>query len=130
MDPLYDAAIAEALAALPSRIRGAMKDIVIIVEERPSRRPGAYPIRRGQVLLGLYEGVPLTAWGREWNGKPPDKITLFKGPIEQVAGSPENVPRLVRETLWHEIGHYFGLDHEQIHAMERRWRTKGTDAAK
>jgi len=124
MDPLYDDAIAEALDALPSRICEAMKDVVIIVEERPSRRPDAYPIRHGQVLLGLYEGVPLTAWGREWNGKPPDKITLFREPIEKVAGSPENVPRLIRETLWHEIAHYFGFGHEKIHAMEKRWRTR------
>ena len=56
----------------------------------------------------------------------PDKITIFKEPIEQVAGSEEEeeVPRVIRHTVWHEIGHYFGLDHTHIRRMEERWRKR------
>ena len=111
----------EAVAALPPAIRAELKDVIVVIEPRPEGRN----VRPGGLLLGLYEGVPLTAWGRDYNGKPPDKITLFMEPIEQVAGVPEEIPRVIRETVWHEVGHYFGLDHTQIRKMEQRWRKRG-----
>jgi predicted Zn-dependent protease with MMP-like domain len=116
MDPqIYETIVREALSALPAHLRGALKDVLIVIEdEQPPSRPG--------ILLGLYEGVPLPAWGRDFSGKLPDKITLFRASIERVAGSEERIPAIVRETVWHEIGHYFGLDHRQIRKMEERWR--------
>lgn len=111
----YEALVREAIGALPDHLRGALKDVLIIIEDnQPPDRPG--------ILLGLYEGVPLPAWGRDYSGKLPDKITLYRASIERVAGTPERIPAIVRETTWHEIGHYFGLNHTQIHKMEERWR--------
>ncbi|PIR48609.1 hypothetical protein COU80_02775 [Candidatus Peregrinibacteria bacterium CG10_big_fil_rev_8_21_14_0_10_55_24] len=110
----------EAVEALPSHIRAALTDMVIIIEDRPSQEWEA--IHRGKLLLGLYQGIPLTEWGRTFSGKLPDKIMLFREPIEQVAGSEVEVPRVIRETVWHEIGHHFGLDHKRIGKMEQRWR--------
>jgi len=121
---LFHTLALEAIEALPDHIREQMKDVVVVIEDRPETRAGgpAPKTARGSLLLGLYEGVPLTAWGRDYSGKLPDRITLFRGPIEAVAGSEEEVPRVIRETVWHEVGHYFGLDHEQIGKMEKRWR--------
>ncbi|HLD63728.1 MAG TPA: metallopeptidase family protein [Candidatus Peribacteraceae bacterium] len=108
----------EAIDALPDHIKAALQNVIIVIEDRSPPKFGR------SLLLGLYEGVPLTVWGRDFSGKMPDKISLFREPIEVVAGTPENVPRVIRETVWHEVGHYFGLDHDQIGKMEQRWRAK------
>lgn len=114
----FEAVVQETLDALPKHIREGLNDVAIVIEERP-------PDGRKGLLLGLYEGIPLTEWGRGgFSGKLPDKITLFMEPIITVAGNPEEVPHVIRETLWHEIAHYFGYDHGYIRTMERRWRTK------
>jgi len=114
----YHAIVDDAVATLPDDVREAMKDVIIVVDDTPP------PQRRG-FLLGLYEGVPVTAWGRDsMNAKPPDKISLFRQSIEMVARTPEEIPHIVRETLWHEIAHFLGFDHDRIHVMEERWRQK------
>ncbi|HVW66703.1 MAG TPA: metallopeptidase family protein [Candidatus Peribacteraceae bacterium] len=113
----YEAIIRDTIEALPDQIREKLNDVAIVIEET------APPQKRG-ILLGLYEGMPLTEWGRDMVAKLPDKITLFTASIEQVAGSEERIPDIVRETLWHEIAHYFGFGHDRIHVMEERWRAK------
>lgn len=118
MEPqTYEIIAQEALSALPAHLRDALQDVVIVIENDPPRGHHG-------MLLGLYEGVPLSAWGRDFSGKLPDKITLFRSSIERVAESPEQIPAVIRETVWHEIGHYFGLDHRQIRKMEERWRKR------
>jgi len=115
--PFYEAIVHESIAALPERIRKELHNVIVVIENLPPERPDVQG-----VLLGLYEGVPLTAWGRSFSSGIPDKITLYRASIERVARSPEEIPHLIRETLWHEIGHAFGLDHTQIRKMEERWR--------
>ncbi len=112
--PTFEAHIDEALKELPDHIREQLNEVAIVVEEE-SRSRG-----RG-LLLGLYEGIPLTAWGRGQAQSPPDKITLFMEPILMVARTPEEVPHIIRETLLHEIAHYFGYDHDKINEMEAKW---------
>ena len=104
-----------AIASLPEQIREHLCDVAIVVEETSPRGPS---------LLGLYQGVPLTQWGREYNGKIPDKITLYRESIEMYAQSEEEVPHVIRETLLHEIAHYLGFDHPEIRKMERKWKLK------
>ena len=113
--PAFQALVDAAVAALPAQVRAHLADVLIVVEPRD---------RGGRMLLGLYEGIPLTQWGRDFSGKPPDKITLFQGMIERVAGSEDRVPDVIRETLLHEIAHFLGFDHPDIHRMERAWRRK------
>ncbi len=55
----------------------------------------------------------------------PDKITVWKGTIEKFAGGEENVPALVRRVVWHEIGHHFGFDEQQIQKLEQKWASEG-----
>lgn len=121
MDPKTFEEIAwEAFDAIPERLRKAISDVQIVIEERPT---GTHIPRRG-LLLGLYEGLPLTAPDRNFNGKLPDKITLYREHIEQAAKSEEEIPHLIRETVWHEVGHFFGLGHDRIRLMEKKWREK------
>lgn len=117
--PEYDAIVREAIAVLPEHIRRELKNVVVVIEDFAPARADVQGL-----LLGLYEGVPLTAWGRSFSSNLPDKITLYRASIERIARSPEEIPHIIRETLWHEIGHAFGLNHAQIRKMEERWRKK------
>ncbi len=121
----FETLIIEAIDALPKRIRDRIEDVVIVIEKRPRKRVGrrALPGRQ-ELLLGLYEGVPLTVWGRDFGGKLPDKITIFQEPIERIARSPDEMPRVVRETIWHEIGHYFGLGEKRLRQLEKQWESR------
>ncbi len=113
----YEAIVRETVNALPEQLREKLNDVSIVIEEH------APPQQKG-ILLGLYEGVPLTTWGKGTGPQIPDKITIFQQSIELVAKTPDDIPALVRETLWHEIAHYFGFDHDRIHEMEKRWRAR------
>lgn len=111
----FNACIDKAIADLPEQIRTHLDDVVIVVEDRPKR-----PTKG--LLLGLYEGIPVTQWGKGFAEVPTDKITLYKEHIEMYAGSEEAMPAAIRETLLHELAHHFGYGHDKIHEMERRWR--------
>lgn len=112
----YRRIVRETVKNLPPRLRAQMKNVVVVIEDRPQRG------RRAR-LLGLYEGVPITEWGKGTSvAELPDQITLFTRAIESVATTEEEIPHVVRETLWHEIAHHFGFDHDAMRGMERRWR--------
>lgn len=117
--PEYDAIVREAIAVLPEHIQHELKNVVVVIEDLPPSRADVQGL-----LMGLYEGVPLTAWGRSFAANLPDKITLYRASIERISRSSEEIPHIIRETLWHEIGHAFGLNHAQIRQMEERWRKK------
>ena len=74
----------------------------------------------GSTLLGLYQGRPLPMRSAFESFSMPDRITLFQGPIERAARGPADVPRVIADTLWHEIAHYFGMDERQVRTAERR----------
>ncbi len=107
----------EVFDALPEKFRSAIDNVRIVVEERD---PGTQAWRRGYhprgILLGLYEGVPLTRRGTWYGMYPvtPDTITLYKWSIESVARTDAEVRAMIRDTLIHEIGHYFGMSEKEI----------------
>ncbi len=124
MDPAeFQIIVDRAVAHLPERFRAAVKDVVILVRDRPDPRGHRTHSRRSGLLLGLYEGTPITEWLPEYSGKLPDTITLFREHIE-AAGQPEDIPHVVSDTLLHEIAHHFGFDHDRIDVMEERWRAR------
>ena len=99
---------------IPPRFRPRLRNLVFVVEAEP-RTPG---------LLGLYEGRPLTERGSGDAFTPPDRITLYQGPHERAAHSDSELRRLVEETIWHEVAHYFGLDEGEVLRAEVQRRRR------
>jgi len=121
----FDILVAEAFERIPARFRRRMKNVALIVEAEPSAeqlRRGMVP--RGGTLLGLYEGRPLTRRSVFEPFAMPDRIVIFQGPHERLAQSDEQLARMVTDTVWHEIAHYFGMDERQVRAAERRRRAQ------
>lgn len=114
----------EAVASLPDRFRDAMVNIAIVVEDDPSPEQLAeVEVEPPDTIYGLYEGIPLPQ--RQWNhgNTLPDKITLFRNPILEDSLDEDDVVVGVGETLIHEVGHYFGLDEDEIMEIEEKyWR--------
>jgi predicted Zn-dependent protease with MMP-like domain len=115
--------VGAAYARIPARFRKRMKNIALLVEPEPSAHQLARGhVPRGNTLLGLYEGRPLTARSVFDSFTLPDRITIFQGPHERLARDPEHLARLVEDTVWHEVAHYFGMDEARVRAAERRRR--------
>lgn len=121
----FEKLVDEALREFPKKLRDAIGNVAIVIETFPrSKKVGEIEITRGAVLLGLYEGVPQNMWGRNQSGIPPDKITIFQGSIESIAKSESNVKKLVRDVVWHELGHHFGFGENDLRKIEARRRAK------
>jgi predicted Zn-dependent protease with MMP-like domain len=119
----FDQLVSAAYARIPARFRRRMKNIALLVEREPSTHQLARGrVPRGSTLLGLYEGRPLTNRSVFDSFTMPDRITIFQGPHERMASDPEHLARLVEDTVWHEVAHYFGMDEARVRAAERRRR--------
>lgn len=117
-DDEFDAVISEALDSLPKKYTSRLKNIAIIYEDEPSQaQREKLQLSCNQTLYGLYEGIPLPARGG-MTPLMPDKITIFKVPLSFASRNHEELRENVRHTLWHEMAHYFGLDHKRIHELE------------
>jgi predicted Zn-dependent protease with MMP-like domain len=107
----FDAIVERAVAAIPGRFRARMQNLVIVVQ----------PVGPSPDLLGLYEGRPATERSvSDVSPEGPDRIRIFQRPHEEMARSPAHLERIVTDTVWHEVGHYFGLSEREIHAAEDR----------
>ena len=107
--------VARALDDLPTEFAERMRNVQIVVENEPSdeQRP-----KDGSELLGLYEGVPLTGRGA-FEPYLPDRISIFRGPIERMTASPRGQAKIVRDTVVHEIAHHFGISDERLKELGR-----------
>jgi predicted Zn-dependent protease with MMP-like domain len=114
----FDRMVERAFAGIPARFRNRMKNVALVVEPEPP------PMPAGRTLLGLYQGRPLTRRSVFESFSMPDRITIFQGPHERLARSPEHLQKLVEDTVWHEIAHYFGMDEKQVRAAERRRQSR------
>jgi predicted Zn-dependent protease with MMP-like domain len=108
--------VERAVDGLPPELSSLLENVAIVVEDWPgrSRQPAAGG--RGDDLYGLYEGVPLTERGDAYYGVLPDRITIFRGPLERDFGADE-LEEQVRITVVHEIAHFFGFDEERLEEL-------------
>lgn len=119
----FERLVAQAWKRIPREFRDRVENVAIVVEPEPTHSQLRHAgVPRGDTLLGLYQGVPLTQRGSWYQMVLPDKISLFQGPLEREARNPEDLPRVIYETLWHELAHYFGMSEGQVRAAERRRR--------
>ncbi|TAH33700.1 metallopeptidase family protein [Candidatus Saccharibacteria bacterium] len=122
-DEDFSALISRAMDELPQEYIRGLNNVVITYDDEPSPEQRVeMRLRTHESLFGLYQGVPLTKRGAGYNLVLPDKITIFKLPMLQATHDDASLYKQVKHTLWHEIAHYYGLDHDRIHEIERRWR--------
>lgn len=119
----------EELARIPSRFALRIENLAILIEETPSHKTlREEGMQAGEILLGLYRGVPATERGADYGGVLPDTITLYMLPLLEearalreegrAAGGEEALRLALRETLWHELGHHFGLSEDAVGLRE------------
>lgn len=105
----FERIVEDALAGIPAAYRARLRNVALVVEDQPPQ-PG---------LLGLYEGRPMTERSATDNFGMPDRITIYRAPHVRMARNTQHLRRIVAETVWHEIAHYFGLNEEQVLRAER-----------
>jgi len=114
--------VGRAVDGLPEHIQKRMKNVAVCVESRPTaeqlEEEGA---EKDGVLLGLFEGVPETEWGKGFGNDLPDKISIFQKNIEKFAETPKEIEQQVKITVWHEIAHYFGFQDNDLEQLEQNW---------
>lgn len=120
-DEQFDALITRAMNELPQEYITGLDNVAIVMADEPTEEQKTkMKLRENTILLGLYEGIPLTQRGAGYTFVLPDKITLFKHSILRVVSTPSELFEQVKRTLWHEIAHYYGLDHHRMHELQQR----------
>jgi predicted Zn-dependent protease with MMP-like domain len=119
-DQEFEAIVSDAIDAIPKPYDSHIQNVAFLIEDEPTPEQrlklNLYP---NETLYGLYEGVPLPRRGGTLKLLP-DKITIFKNPIIATNPSLEAVKLQVGKTIWHEVAHYYGLDHAKIHELENK----------
>lgn len=119
-DEEFAALIDESIQELPEEHMRAVKNVAIVYENEPTEgQREQLALHDGMTLFGLYEGVPL-AFRQGMTHYGPDKITIFKGPITAYCNTRAQLKAEIKHTVWHEIAHYFGLDHDAIDRLEHK----------
>lgn len=110
----------EALVQIPKKFKKLISNLAVIVEEKASReifeKTGSTPLSS---ILGHYHGVPFKHRGPFYGNIPPDVIVIYQKPIESICSTEEEIKKKVREVVFHEIGHYFGLSEKELREIER-----------
>ena len=121
-DEEFSKLIGQALDELPEKYVSRLNNVLITYADEPdAEQRKKLKLQNNQSLFGLYEGIPLTQRGNGFSGQLPDKITLFKLPLFHFANGDEaKFKAQIKHTLWHEIAHYFGLNHDRIHRLEAK----------
>jgi len=115
----FEALVERGLRRLPRKFKDKLANIAVVVEDWPDDETlGDLGIKPPDTLYGLYRGVDLTHRDSSYGNVLPDTVTIYQGPIEEDCADEEEMAELVRETVIHELGHYFGLDDETMERIE------------
>ena len=124
----FEALVIKAIEELPAEFQSKLENVDVTVEDWPSqiqlRRLG---LKHHTQLLGLYEGVPQTRRGGNYNLALPDKITIFQKPIEIKCRSDTDTEKEIGKVVRHEIAHHFGIGDDTLSKIENHRLRKGND---
>ena len=120
----FESLIEDGFALLPEWVRKKIKNVAILVEDEPSREIRKQEhLADDETLLGLYQGIPLSARGENYGVgmTMPDTITLYQKPIEE-AGEEDGIEikKVIADTIWHEFAHHFGMDEKEVRDREKK----------
>jgi len=114
----FEALVARAIDGIPDPIAGYMSNIAIVIEDRPTpEQYAALGLPPDEWLFGLYEGTPLLERGITADPLLPDKITIFRGPLEEACETEEQIAEEIRRTVVHEIAHHLGIDEARLREL-------------
>ncbi len=120
-DEDFDKLITKAMDELPQQYITGLNNVAILYADEPDEYQREIShLHEHSILLGLYEGIPLTKRGTNYTFVLPDKITLFKLPILSVVNNEAELFEQIKRTLWHEIAHFYGLEHEHIDKLQNK----------
>jgi predicted Zn-dependent protease with MMP-like domain len=110
----FERLVERALAGIPAPFRDALAEVAIVIDDEPSRDQLAEnELDADDTLYGLYEGVPRTEYGADWVAAP-NRITLFRLPLEEDFPDPDDLADEVRITVIHELAHHLGIDDDRL----------------
>ncbi len=111
----------DAWERIPEGFRSRFSNVAVFVQDEPSAEHlQSTGTPADHTLLGLYQGIPLDQRGWHYSMALPDQVTLFQGPIERSASSPQEIPGIIYDTLWHELAHHLGMSEDEVRGAERR----------
>ena len=120
-DDTFDRMIQQAMNELPREYIENLDNVAIVYADDPTPdQLTQQGVRHGQLLLGLFEGIPQTQRGVGYTFALPDKITIFKHPLVAISRDEADLRERIKRTLWHEIAHHYGLNHRGIDSREER----------
>ena len=119
-DKEFERLVEEGIDALPPWVHTKLENLAFIVADEPDmRQRKENELQEGETLFGLYEGVPLSERGVQGT-EMPDRITIFKKPILETYDKEDEIRSCVKNTIWHEVAHYFGHTEEWVEEEERK----------
>ncbi len=117
-DEQFDAMLQAAIEAIPEQFAARLDNVAFVIADEPTpEQLASLGMDPEETLFGLYEGISLPERSENYSAAVPDTITLFKSPLEEWCQNEEELRDEINETVWHEVGHYFGLDHEAMDAL-------------
>ncbi len=121
----FERMVNEGIAAIPERFLEKLDNVVIVIEDEPTLlQEKQLHLKKGWTLFGLYEGVPQISRGSHYGSVLPDKITIFRKPILEAARDIKHAKEIVKNTVWHEIAHHFGMNEDEVRQSEARKKRK------
>lgn len=122
-DEQFEELISQSMEELPKEYVERLDNVAITFADKPdAEQRKRLKLRCHESLYGLYEGIPRTERGAGYNLVLPDKITLFKQPMLGSVRTLTELKAQVKNTLWHEIAHHYGLGHRRIHELEDKMK--------